>query len=130
VARVWQLKGEILRLQLALEEVKEQEDYGDCCVCFGEEREAPGLRCHAATGFGHFLCAECLQASSELITLVRVMCPLHGGRRVCVQGHVKAEIDADRIMQTRGVIRCPHREGPDLRPCESEPWKVRVPRRK
>jgi hypothetical protein len=30
-------------------------------------------------------------------------------------------------MQTRGVIRCPHREGPDLRPCQSEPWKVRMP---
>jgi hypothetical protein len=43
-----------------------------------------------------------------------------------LQGHVKAEIGADRIMQTRGVIRCPHRQGPDLRPCESEPWKVRI----
>jgi hypothetical protein len=34
----------------------------NCCVCLMEERQVAGLRCNAAVGSGHFLCAECLQA--------------------------------------------------------------------
>jgi hypothetical protein len=135
---VVQVEEQIRELQQRLEEIEKRGagraappafvEVAECCVCLMEEREAAGLRCNAAVGFGHFLCTGCLQARRPHVTYAGDPA-LTAGVCVFVQGHVRAEIDADRIMQTRGVIRCPHRDGPDLRPCQSEPWEVRSPGR-
>jgi hypothetical protein len=76
-----QVEEQIRQLQLKLEEMGKRDAEGagapapgqvaDCCVCLTGEREEAGLRCNAALGFGHFLCAECLQARMQLSTLMR-----------------------------------------------------------